>query len=264
MRVALTNNPAVFRAGYKIMYSIAAGASLLFLAGPLTGSETPGKVPHTSDGKDPHYTPAGFFDIHVCNWPDRELFFMPLFTTTRYSEVTGVEVRYPDGSTLIPLDMEKFKALKPEGKPEKHIFIAQMDVPDGASDGWYSATISMADGTKFFAKDYVIISQLPRPSAITPPDGAEQVPVPEKLAWSAAGDGGYYQVFIRDVWDDSKLIYTSKLLRETELSLPAGLLQPDGLYSWQIHARDTNEDVILGDFNKGAMSRIATFSTAAD
>ena len=81
---------------------------------------------------------------------------------------------------------------------------------------------------------------------------------------SAAGHGGYYQVFIRDVWDESKLIYTSRLLRKTELDVPAGLLEPDGLYSWKIHARDTNEDVLLGDFNKGSMSRVATFSTSAD
>ena len=173
-------------------------------------------------------------------------------------------MRHPDGSALTPLDLRTFKVLKPKGKPEKHVFITQMDVPDGASDGWYSATISLADGTQFIAKDYVVVSRLPRPSATEPPDGAEQIPAPEKLTWSAAGHGGYYQVFIRDVWDESKLIYTSKLLRETELAVPAGLLQPDGLYSWQIHARDTNEDVLLGDFNKGAMSRIAIFSTSAD
>lgn len=261
---APTNSPPVARSGRKEMYSIAAGATLLFLTSPVAGSETPGKVPGTRGGGDPHYTPAGFFDIHICNWPDRELFFMPLFATTRYSEVTGIEVRHPDGNTLIPLNLRKFKVLKPKGKPEKHVFITQIDVPDGASDGWYSATISLADGTKFTAKDYVLVSRLPRPSAINPPDGAEQIPVPEQLTWSAVGQGSYYQVFIRDVWDDSKLIYTSKLLREPELAVPPGLLQPDGLYSWKIHARDTTEDVLLGDFNKGSMSRGATFSTSAD
>jgi len=29
--------------------------------------------------KDTHYNDIGFFDIHVCNLPDRQLFFMPLF-----------------------------------------------------------------------------------------------------------------------------------------------------------------------------------------
>jgi len=260
----LTNRSPGSPSRRKERTAFAAAATLLFLTSPVAGIGTPGEAAGTAHGDDPHYTPAGFFDIHVCNWPDRELFFMPLFATTRYPEITGIEVRHPDGSTLTLLDLGKFKVLKPKGKPEKRVFITQMDVPDGASDGWYSATISLADGTHFIAKDYVVVSRLPRPSATEPPDGAEQIPAPEKLKWSAAGHGGYYQVFIRDVWDESKLIYTSKLLRETELAVPAGLLQPDGLYSWQIHARDTNEDVLLGDFNKGAMSRIATFSTSAD
>ena len=260
----LPNSSAGSLSRRKQRTAFAAAATLLFLTSPAAGIGTPGETAVSAHVEDPHYTPAGFFDIHVCNWPDRELFFMPLFATTRYPEITGIEVRYPDGSLLTALDLKKFKVLKPTGKPEKHVFISQIDVPDGASDGWYSATISLADGTQFIAKDYVIVSRLPRPSAMAPPDGAEQIAVPETLTWSAAGHGGYYQVFIRDVWDESKLIYTSKLLRETELAVPAGLLQPDGLYSWQIHARDTNEDILLGDFNKGAMSRIATFSTSAD
>lgn len=67
-------------------------------------------------------------------------------------------------------------------------------------------------------------------------------------------------MFIRDLWDDERLIYTSKLLTTAELVLPENLLQPGGYYSWIIHARDVNEDVRLGDFNRGSMSRPATFS----
>jgi len=99
---------------------------------------------------------------------------------------------------------------------------------------------------------------------MNPMDGAEDIPVPEKLTWTSVGDGSYYQVFIRDVWNESKLIYTSKLLVKPELVIPPGILQPDGLYSWKVHARDVNEDILLGDFNKGSMSRAATFSTSAD
>jgi hypothetical protein len=238
---------------------IALGA-LSILTGPATADQTAG----TRDN-DLHYTAAGFFDIHVCNWPDRELFFMPLFSTTRYDEITSIEVRSsPDGNTLASLDLEKFMVLKAKGKPEKHVFITQLDIPDSASDGWYEATISLADGTRLNAKDYVIISRLPRASGMNPPDNAERIPLPEKLSWSAVAQASYYQVFIRDRWDDNTLIYTSKLLREPELAVPPGLLQPDGLYSWQIHARDTNEDVLLGDFNKGSMSRTASFSTSAN
>jgi hypothetical protein len=265
MKMALlTSSPPGFRSARKRSYSIAATAVLLFLTAPVTGAETSSAAAGTAHSNDPHYTAAGFFDIHVCNWPDRELFFMPLFSTTRYSEITAIEVRHPDGKRLTALDLGKFMVLKPEGKPEKHVFMTQMDVPDGAADGWYSATIRLADGTQFIAKDFVVIEPLARPSGMNPPDGAEAIAVPEKLTWSAVAPGSYYQVFIRDVWNDGKLIYKSKLLREPQLAVPAGLLKPDGLYSWQIHARDTNEDVMLGDFNKGSMSRIATFSTAAD
>jgi len=243
------------------MYSTMLAVTLLLLSSSITGTETPRQSSKTLHSDDPHYTEVGFFDIHVCNWPDRELFFMPLFSTVHYHEITDIKIQRPDGKTLTSLNLEKFKLLKPEGKAEKHVFMSQMDVPDNAVDGWYTATISLADGTQVIAKDYVIISRLPRASDMNPPDGAEQIAIPKKLIWSGT-EKGYYQVFIRDIWNDSKLIYTSKLLSKPELMVPAGLLQPDGLYSWQIHARDVNEDVLLGDFNKGSMSSIATFSTS--
>ena len=246
----------------RLLLPVAAGA-LFLLTGSVTAPIAPSGTADTSHADDPHYTPAGFFDVHVCNWPDRNLFFMPLFSTTRYSEIKSIEVQRPDGTTLTNLDLAKFKTLKPKDKPEKHVFLSQLDVPGDAKDGWYSATISLVDGTQFVAKDYVIVSRLPRASNMNPPDGAEQIAVPEKLTWSSVGQGSYYQVFIRDVWDESKLIYTSKLLSEPALALPPRLLHPDGLYSWQIHARDVNEDKLLGDFNKGSMSGIAIFSTAA-
>ena len=138
-----------------------------------------------------------------------------------------------------------------------------MDVPKGSVDGWYTATVRMADGTQVVAKDYVIISSLPRVSGFNPPDGAEEVAIPEKLTWDAIGTS-YYQVFIRDIWNDSKLVHRSKLLDKPELTIPPGMLEPDGLYSWQIHSRDVNEDVKLGDFNKGSMSLISTFSTSSN
>ena len=141
--------------------------------------------------------------------------------------------------------------------------MTQTDVPDGAPDGWYSATVTLTDGTQIMARDYVVVARLPRPSGLNPPDGAEQIPTPEKLTWSPVDQAGWYQVFIRDIWNDGKLIYTSKLQREPVLVLPPGLLQADGLYTWKVHARDINEDKQLGDFNKGSMSSVSTFSTAA-
>ena len=243
---------------------ISAGASLLFITGVAVAGELSMTTSNNIRSNDPHYTPAGFFDIHVCNWPDRELFFMPLFSTTRYSEITGIDVQYPDGTALTSLNLEKYMVLNQKEKPEKHVFISKIDVPDSARDGWYTATINLADGTKIIAKDYVIISGLPRATGMSPPDGAEDIPVPEKLTWSSTGEGSYYQVFIRDSWNDDKLIYTSRLLNKPELEIPSGLLQPHGLYSWKVHARDVNEDILLGDFNKGSMSRAVTFSVSAN
>ena len=244
-------------------HSMTLVVALLLLSGPVIATETANKSTETLHSNDSHYTKVGFFDIHVCNWPDRELFFMPLFSTTHYKEIVNITIQYPDNKTLTSLDLTKFKVFKPKDKPEKHVFLKQMDVPEDAVDGWYSAIISLADGTQITAKDYVIVSRLPRASDMNPPDGAEQIPIPEKLTWTGA-EKGFYQVFIRDVWNDGKLVYESKLLTKPELVVPAGLLQPDSLYSWQIHSRDVNEDVLLGDFNKGSMSRTATFSTAPD
>lgn len=245
-------------------YAIATTVALLLITNSVTATKAPDTPSVNKRDNDTHYTAAGFFDIHVCNWPDRELFFMPLFSTVRYNEITGIDVQYPDGTTLTSLSMDKYMVLKRKNKPEKHVFMNEINVPDGAKDGWYTATVKLADGSEIISKDYVIISPLRRASGMNPMDGAEDIPVPEKLTWTSVGDGSYYQVFIRDVWNESKLIYTSKLLVKHELVIPPGILQPDGLYSWKVHARDVNEDILLGDFNKGSMSRAATFSTSAD
>ena len=245
------------------LYSILVAAVMVLTTTPATGTESENKPDSALHGNDTHYTKVGFFDIHVCNWPDRELFFMPLFATSKYSEITDIKIQYPDGKILTSLNLKQYKVYEPKNKPKKRVFISQVDVPDGATDGWYSAIITKADGTEIIAKDYVIISRLPRATEMNPANGDEDIPIPEKMTWSGT-ENGYFQVFIRDAWEESKLIYESKLLREPELTVPAGLLKPGGLYTWQIHSRDVNEDILLGDFNKGSMSRIATFSIADD
>ena len=244
--------------------ALATGASLLLCLFSATASEIAKPAASMSKEEDPHYTPAGFFDLHVCNWPDRKLFYMPLFSTTRYNEIDKIDVQYPDGRIITSLDLNNFMAVKRKNKPEKRVFMSQVNVPEGAEDGWYLVTVTMSDGTQITAKDYVIISSLDRVSEFNPPDGAEDIPVPKKLSWTPVKDARYYQVFIRDKWNSDKLIHSSKVLDKPELRLPDGLLEPDGLYSWKVHARDINEDPVLGDFNKGSMSRAATFSTSGD
>jgi hypothetical protein len=216
--------------------------------------------PAAEKAGDPHYSGAGFFDIHVCNWPGRSLFFMSLFSTTRFSEVKQIDVFTPAGELLVELDLNHYRSIRREKKPDKRVFIRQVDIPAAATDGWYSARITLTDNEVFTAKDYVIIYTLPQASGQSPANGAEVAEIPPRLSWEPVPGANYYEVFIRDLWDDDKLVYTSKLLDKPEISLPPGVLKKGGTYSWVIHARDTDSHILLGDFNHGSMTTPATFS----
>jgi hypothetical protein len=213
-----------------------------------------------SSNEDPHYTEAGFFDIHVCDWPGRPLFFMPLFSTARFNEVQSIEVFSPQGDRLVELDLERYRTIKQDKKPDKRVFIKQIDIPPAAPDGWYSARVTLKSGEKFIARDYVIRHKLPQATGQVPANEEEVMEIPKKLSWDPVPGANYYQVFIRDLWNDDQLILTSKLLTRPELELPPGLLKSGGYYSWIIHARDTNSHILLGDFNHGSLNRPAKFS----
>lgn len=211
---------------------------------------------------DPHYTTAGFFDIHVCNWPDRPLFYMALFSTTHFEELGEVEVDDPDGRALGKLDLTKYRLVLEKGKPEKRVFISQLPIPADAHEGWYQARITLKNGKTVIGQDYVVIKTMPQPSGFNPADKAEIPDVPEQLRWNPVPGAQFYQVTIKDAWADDKVILTSKLLDEPRLALPPGMLQKGGYYSWRVHARDINEDVKLGDFNYGTLGRELEFSIA--
>lgn len=225
----------------------------------LLGLATLTGMASAADKADKHYNEAGFFDIHVCNWPDRPLFFMPLFSTTRFKDVHEIEVSYPDGSKLTSLDLSRYRTIINDKAPEKRVYMKQVDVPESAQEGWYSARVTLASGETFEASDYVVISELQRATGHTPGHEQEVPAPPEKLSWEAVPGASFYKVFIRDKWNDDKLIFTSELLDKPELALPAGLVENGGLYSWMVHARDVNEHVLLGDFNHGSISRHVTF-----
>ena len=218
----------------------------------------PGKV-FAADSTDPHYGQAGFFDIHVCNWPDRPLFFMPLFSTERYAEVKSVRVFTPADELLTELDLQRYRTIKRDKKPDKRVFIKQLDVPAGAANGWYTARTTLANGEVYTTQDYVILHELPQAGGQVPAHEEEVAEIPEKLSWEAVPGANFYQVFIRDLWNEDKLIYTSELLTRSELVLPADLLHRGGMYSWVIHARDTNSHILLGDFNHGSLNKAVTF-----
>lgn len=212
--------------------------------------------------KDPHYTDVGFFDIHICHWPDRPLFYMMLLSTTQFKLVNEVEVFKPNGALLGKLDMNRFSVKKKPDGIEKRVFITQLPVEAGAADGVYTARIHLTDGRVFGAEDYVHVERMALPNTeLSPPDVADGIEIPKELRWGAVAGAQYYKVFIRDKWDEGKTIFESKLLTSPYVSLPEGLLKPGGWYAWRIHARDVNEDVKLGDFNHGSLTGDFEFTT---
>ncbi len=230
------------------------------IPGHAPAEESPRLPPRTDF--DAHYTQAGFFDIHVCNWPDRPLFFFTLFSSTRFAELKRVEMFLPNGRKLGEIGLTRYRLLQHKKKPDKRVFITHIPIPENAADGWYTARITLDDGTQHTARDYVIIQALPRASNLRPADGATGVPVPKTLSWDPVPGAQYYQVYIKDLWGGGQLIYRSKMLAEPRLELPADLLKPDGWYAWRIHARDANVHILLGDFNHGSLGNEVEFETA--
>ncbi len=214
----------------------------------------------TPDPADRHYNKIGFFDVHVCNWPDQPLFLMPLISTAHYDDIEKVDIFYPDGRQLTALDLSRFRTIESKDAPKKQVFINQLSMPEDAVEGWYSARITLKNGETHNASDYVVLSELGRAGGQQPAHEETVPSPPEKLSWEPVPGANYYQVFIRDEWEDNKLIYTSKLLSEPVLPLPPALIVDGGYYSWIIHARDINEDIRLGDFNSGSLSTPVTFS----
>ncbi len=216
---------------------------------------------HAADKKnDSHYTAAGFFDIHVCNWPDRPPFYLALFGSERFAEIESVRVDDAEGNLVTYLNLKKYRTLDRKNKPEKRVFLTHTPIPGDASDGWFQATVRLKNGESFKARDYVQHELIGRVSSHKPADGAEMATVPVRLEWAALPGAGYYQVFIRDIWNDEKLIFSSKLIRENLIELKPGLLEPGGLYAWKVHARDVDGDIKLGDFNAGSQSEWVEFS----
>lgn len=212
---------------------------------------------------DPHYSKAGFFDIHVCNWPNRSLFFLALFSSYQYKDIAKIELFTPQGNNFGELSFDKFRLIQDKGKPDKKAFIKHFEIPENSGDGWYSARVTMNDGSRYAAEDYVVLRELERAKNALPNDGAEDVALPEKLLWDKVPGAAYYQVFINDNWE-GKLIHQSKMLPAPEYALPKNLLAAGGFYSWRIHARDVNGNVLLGDFNHGSLTKPMTFAVASE
>jgi hypothetical protein len=210
-----------------------------------------GLLPQVMAGnQDPHYTEAGFFDIHICNWPDKPPFIMALFSTVQFDNVERVSIYTPAGELLGDLDLTRFRAFKTKDGKDKRAFITHFDMPGKTLDGWHKAVISMKDGRRFEAMDYVVYAIMPLPTGMQPAADAMDVAQPGELRWDRIPGATHYQIFVYDKWQD-KLVFTSPVITETVLKLPAGILQSGGLYGWKVNARDVNEHILLGDFNHG-------------
>lgn len=210
---------------------------------------------------DPHRNKIGFFDIRICNWPERQNYFKILFSTEKFNDVAEMEVFYPSGSSLAVLQKSRFKQLKRKKKPEKRVFMVDLDMPDSATAGWYSIKVRTTNGKEYLARDFVLLTRLNRVTDMAPSSEESAFPLPVTLTWSKVPGAGFYKVYIRDEWTE-ELVFKSKLLSDNKLKLPVGKLQPGGYYSWAVHARDLNEHILLGDFNMGSMSKKAFFNVA--
>jgi hypothetical protein len=211
-------------------------------------------------GEDPHYSEAGFFDIHVCNWPDKPPFIMALLSTQQYDSLERVFVYTPLGDLLGELNLARYRSFKTKEGKDKRAFITHFGLPDKAADGWYRAVISMKDGRRIEAMDYVVHAVMPLPAGMLPAADAVDVALPGELRWNPVPGASFYQVFVYDKWND-ELVYKTPVITDTVVKLPPGVLQPGGRYGWRVNARDVNEHVLLGDFNHGTTGPEFLFTT---
>ena len=211
--------------------------------------------------KDPHINELGFFDIHICNWPERPNYFKVLFETEKYQYIDSMSVYTPDDKLLVTLDKTKFKTQKRKYRPEKRFFILDIDVPEFATTGWYSIDVKTKNGKSFQAKDYVIMSRLQRVSKMTPSGDDVEVRLPVVLQWKTVPGAYYYQVYVRDAWTD-ELVYSSNITEKNTIRIPSNSLEADGYYYWSVNARDLKGSILLGDFHMGSMSEKSFFNVA--
>ena len=211
---------------------------------------------------DPHYNQIGFFDIHICNWPERPNYFKILFSSEKYQQIESMSVYTPDNQLLANLDRTKFRTLKRKNKANKRVYLLDLDVPEIASTGWYKIDIKTKNGSIHHAKDYVIMTRLEKVSDMQPSDDDKEFNLPITLKWKPVAGSQYYQAYVRDAWTE-KLVFRSKLIDTPEIKIPKDKLEPGGDYYWRVHSRDTNEHVLLGDFSMGSMSE-KTFFTVAE
>jgi len=135
-------------------------------------------------GKDRHVTAVGFFDMHVCNWPERPLFFKALFSSIHYEQLRDIQVFTPDGQPLLRFDLAQFRTATRPGKPVKRVCLVDVPVPPGAQDGWYTAQIRTADGRVHLAMDRLEIRRMAQATGgVMPAHESMLAAPPRQLSW---------------------------------------------------------------------------------
>lgn len=167
----------------------------------------------------------------------------------------------PDGRALGALDLTRFRTINKQGR-EKRVFIDYLPLPVDAEAGWYSARVRLHDGSERIARDYVLARVMAQAADLQPADGAQDVAVPGELRWAAIDGARYYQVFVRDLWNDGGDGVRVQARARAAGGAAARRVAEDGLYSWRVHARDIHEDPRLGDFDHGSITPEARFSVA--
>ncbi len=234
--------------------------TLIILTSIFTQSTLIAEVSRVVD-KDPHYNQIGFFDIHLCNWPERPNFFKVLFSSEKYKQIDSMNIYTPDEKLLISLDKQNFKTMKRKNKPDKRLYMVDIDVPDIASTGWYRIDVKTNTGKVHSAEDYVVMTRLDKVTEMQPSGEDKEFSIPINLQWTPVPGAQFYQVFVRDAWT-GKMVYQSKLINTNKIKIPDEKLVPGGYYSWAVHARDTNEHILLGDFHMGSISNKIFFNVS--
>lgn len=235
--------------------------TLLAVAGLMLGA-CAGSDRNGGSVADPHETAAGYFDLHICNWPDRPPFVVALFTTADSTNVRRVEVLRPDGKVLGEVSLTNHESRVDEHGRERRAYKTFLPLPKDAPAGWYRARISLRDGSAEQAQDYLQVQVLPQAKLLQPANGQDNLAANSELRWQPVPGATHYRVFVKDAWAGQQ-IYKSDLLTTPRLRLPQGVLQPNGSYVWRVHARSGGPEAKWGEFNHGSLTTESTFALRA-
>ena len=224
--------------------------------------DRPNPTTDVEPGRDPHETAAGYFDLHICNWPDRPPFVVALFATADPAKVRRIEVLRPDGRLLGEVRLTTFERRIDEHGHERRAYKTFLPLPKDAPAGWYRARVTLRDGSVLQARDFLQVQILPQAQIVQPANGQDNLARVAELRWRPVPGASHYRVFIKDAWAGEQ-VYKSDLLTEPRLRLPPGVLQPNGSYVWRVHARSgASDETKWGEFNHGSLNTEASFALA--